>query len=77
MESKQNNINFISNGLLFASAILFSAFSYSEKHEIRTELEKAKSTIIKYQSTKKDTAPKKMNLRKSGSNKPKIKQKDP
>ena len=77
MQSKQNNINFISNGLLLGAAILFSAFSYSKKHEIRTELEKAKSTIIKYQTTKIDRAPKKMSLRKSGSHKPKIKHKDP
>ena len=54
MESRQNNINFISNGLLFASSILFAAFSYSEKDKIRTDLEKAKSTIIKYQTIKKD-----------------------
>ena len=54
MESKPNNINFISNGLLFASSILFAAFSYSEKGKIRTDLEKAKSTIIKYQTIKKD-----------------------
>lgn len=64
MQSKQNNINFISNGLLLGAAILFSAFSYSKKHEIRTELEKAKSTIIKYQTTKIDRAPKKNELKK-------------
>jgi hypothetical protein len=54
MESRQNNINFISNGLLFASSILFAASSYSEKDKIRTDLEKAKSTIINYQTIKKD-----------------------
>ena len=43
MESKPNNINFISNGLLFASYILFVAFSYSEKDKIRADLEKVKS----------------------------------
>ena len=54
MKSNQNQINFRSNGLLFTSAILFSAFSYSEKDKISWDLEKAKPTIMKYQTIKKD-----------------------
>ena len=64
MESRQNNINFISNGLLFASSILFAAFSYSEKDKIRIDLEKAQSTVIKYQTTKKDEPRRKKEIKK-------------
>ena len=50
MESKnKHHFPFLSNGLLFTSAILFAAFSYSEKDTIKKELNKVKSTNVKFE----------------------------
>jgi hypothetical protein len=50
MESKnKHHFSFLSNGLLFTSAILFAAFSYSEKDTIKKELNKVKSTNVKFE----------------------------
>lgn len=50
---KPTRTNFISNGLLFTSALIFAAFSYSEKATIKKELHKSHGTVIKYQSEEK------------------------
>ena len=63
MKSNQNQINFLSNGLLFTSAILFAAFSFSEKSEIRTELASVKASIIQYQTEKKEKPRKKIKVK--------------
>ena len=50
MEPKnKHHFSFLSNGLLFISAILFAAFSYSEKDVIKKELNKVESTQIKFE----------------------------
>ena len=54
--NKPTRINFISNGLLFASAALLAAFSFSEKSIIEKELHKIHSTIIEYQTAVKKEA---------------------
>jgi hypothetical protein len=64
MKSRHNRINFIANGLLFTSALLFAAFSYSEKDEIRTQLDKVKPTVVKYQTKKKEKTFKKREIKK-------------
>ena len=46
-------INFISNGLLFTSALIFAAFSYSEKATIKKELHQSHATVVKYHSEEK------------------------
>lgn len=63
MKSRHNRINFIANGLLFTSSLLFAAFSYSEKDEIRTQLDKVKPTVVKYQTKKKEKTLKKREVK--------------
>jgi hypothetical protein len=49
-----HRITFLSNGLLFTSALLFAAFNYSEKDTINKELDRVESTLVKYETQVKE-----------------------
>ena len=67
-----HRITFLSNGLLFTSALLFAAFNYSEKDTINKELDRVESTLVKYETQVKEKPKKIIKIYFSGRNLEKV-----